>query len=127
MRLGEIWNGDNSISDFDKPFTPDLFTPEQFFDRLHKFADFEGERRMLQQILVDAIECWQSVSTIGAINGNCVPGLRERLYREADFWIFGEYDNGPFFSFAETCDCLGLNPDFIRRRLLKRRRLSAGR
>jgi hypothetical protein len=127
MHLAEMWNGDNSITDFDKLFAPDLLTPGQFFDRSRKFTNFEGERRMLRQILVDAIECWQSVSTIGAMDRNSVPGLRERLYREADFWIFGEYDNGPFFSFAETCDCLGLNPDFIRRRLLERRRLSAGR
>jgi hypothetical protein len=125
MHFGEIW--DDSVVEFEAACAPDRPTSEQFLDRLHGCTDFEAERRMLQEILADAIACWQSVSAIGVIDGNYVTSLRERLYREANFWIFGEYDNAPLFSFAQICDCLGLNPDFIRRRLLEWRRKSAGR
>jgi hypothetical protein len=76
---------------------------------------------MLQEILIDAIECWQSVSPIGVMDEEYVASLRERLYREANFWIFGDYSNPPFFSFTQVCECLGLNPDFIRRLLLELR------
>jgi hypothetical protein len=101
-------------------------SPEQSSNRIHRCSSFEAERRMLQEILLDAIECWQFVSAITLTGGNYVTSLRERLYWEADFWIFGEYDNAPFFSFTQTCDCLGLNPEFIRRQLLEWRRKAIG-
>jgi hypothetical protein len=87
----------------------------------------EAERQMLREVLIDAIQCWQSVAPIAGLKENYVTSLRERLYREAHFWIFGDYDNTPFFSFTRVCDCLGLNPDFIRRRLLEWRQRAAGR
>jgi hypothetical protein len=86
--------------------------------------DLEAERRMLLEVLADAIECWQFASTSGVTDGTYIT-MRERLYREADFWIFGEYDNSPFFSFTQVCHCLELDPDFIRRRLLEWRRKAA--
>jgi hypothetical protein len=127
MPLAETWDGDCSVTEFEDVCALDAFTPAQFFDRIHRCTDFEAERRMLRQILLDAIECWQSVAAMGVVGGNYVTSLRERLYREANLWIFGEYDNAPFFSFTQTCDCLGLSPDFIRRRLLEWRRKSVGR
>ncbi|HJU11865.1 MAG TPA: hypothetical protein VJ728_13365 [Candidatus Binataceae bacterium] len=79
---------------------------------------------MLEQVLVDAIECWRAISLIDIGDEDCIASSRERLYREANFWIFGNYRNAPFFSFTQICDCLGLDPDFIRRRLLEWRRKS---
>ena len=66
----------------------DLFIPRLCVERPVSRVDFEAERRMLREILVDAIECWQAVSLRGFVNGDLVAGLRERLYREAivDFW-----------------------------------------
>jgi hypothetical protein len=78
----------------------------------------EGERRMLREMLLDAIECWQRAGLAKVAGGNSF-NSRERLHQEADRWIFGKYDNSPCFSFTKTCDCLGLDPDFIRRRLLE--------
>jgi hypothetical protein len=94
----------------------------QNFDRSNLCADSEPERRLLREMLLDAIECWQSVSAGGLMSEDCVTGSRDRLYREAHIWIFGEYDNSPFFSFAQVCECLGLDPDFIRRGLSDWRR-----
>ena len=74
---------------------------------------------MLRQILIDAIECWQSMATKEIADESYTASSRERLYREASLWIFGKYKNAPFFSFAQVCECLGLDPDFIRRRLLR--------
>jgi hypothetical protein len=119
MRFSRIRNNDNSMTELEDIAAPDLLTPEQFFDGVHRCVIFEPERRLLQQMLLDAIECWQFISGVGVIGENYVTSMRERLYQEADFWIFGENTNAPFFSFAYTCDCLGLNPDFVRRRLLE--------
>jgi hypothetical protein len=126
MHLRENRNSNNSVIVFDDVVASDLVS-SGLFDTLHKFANLEGEKRMMQEVLIDAIECWQSVAAIGLIDENCVTSTRERLYREAHFWIFGDYNNTPFFSFTQICDGLGLNPDFIRRRLVEWRREAGGR
>jgi hypothetical protein len=77
----------------------------------------DPERRLLHAVLRDAIECWQRLAFAGVPEYGLV-GRRQRDYREAEFWLFGQYDNAPFFSFTKICDCLGLDPDFIRGRLL---------
>ncbi len=82
----------------------------------------EAERQLLQEILMDAIECWQAALPFHSMGDEYATGLRERLHREANFWIFGEYRNAPFFSFTQVCECLGLDPEFVRRRLLEWKR-----
>jgi hypothetical protein len=80
----------------------------------------EPERKLLEAVLEDAIQCWQAcavVARVWRVSGYSSMGKRQREYFEADFWFFGEYDNAPLFSFQKICDCLGLDPDFIRRRL----------
>jgi hypothetical protein len=122
MQSDEFWNSDNSTTKGEEMFALDLRALPQLHHGLHGCTTFEAERRMLKEMLVDAIKCWQSVSAIGIVGGAGLTSLRERLYREASFWIFGDYDNTPFFSFTQICDCLGLNTDFVRRRLLEWRR-----
>ena len=85
-------------------------------------AENEPERKLLEAILQDAIECWQRCALVAhnwRLSIHNPMGRRQRDYREADFWLFGDYDNEPYFSFAKICDCLGLVPDDIRRRLLE--------
>ena len=104
-----------------------LFAVEQ------RDLNFAAERNLLQEMLIDTIECWQVGAAYAARwdrlsrRSFYTPvGRRYHLYREADFWIFGEYDNAPFFSFTKVCDHLGVDPDFIRRRLLEWRRKEKG-
>jgi hypothetical protein len=124
----EIRSSINPIDHFQHVTSSGLSSTDQLLERARGSANLEGERQMLQEILLDAIECWQSASTIVPMNEEYVTSLRERLYREANFWIFGDYSNAPYFSFTQLCDCLDLNPDFIRRLLLEwRHKQSAGR
>ena len=81
----------------------------------------DAERQMLLEMLADAIRCWQGTVTIGLKNGEYYFTSRQRLAAEAGFWIFGAYDNRPWFSFAQVCHWLELDPDFIRRKLLEGR------
>jgi hypothetical protein len=86
----------------------------------------EPERKLLGAILQDAIECWQALAphpiAIYLENARTPMGKRQRNYREAHFWFFGDYDNAPYFSFTTVCDGLGLDPEFIRRCLLEWKR-----
>jgi hypothetical protein len=98
-------------------------------DRLESLShkkDANPERKLLEAILTDAIECWQLLALHPIAsrfeNVRSPIGKRQRNYRDAHFWFFGDYDNAPYFSFTKICDCLGLDPDFIRRRLLEWRR-----
>ena len=86
-----------------------------------KSTDFGAERRLLIAILNDAIECWRSSITFSR-DRSYVSGSWQYLDREVHFWIFAEYDNSPFFSFTRICDSLGVDPVFVRRRLLEWRR-----
>jgi hypothetical protein len=76
-------------------------------------VNFEGEKRLMLEVLKDAIECWRS---------SRLTRKDERLRREAHFWLFGDYEISPRFSFKQICDSLKLDPDFIRRCLLEERR-----
>jgi hypothetical protein len=72
--------------------------------------------------LIDAIECWRSSILFSLKRGSHVPGSWQYLDRDVNFWIFGDYDNAPFFSFTRICDFIGLDPVFVRQRLLEWRR-----
>jgi hypothetical protein len=122
--MSQLQDWNSPIVEGAKMFMPDLLTPQQFFGGLHrKCGNLEGERRMLEEMLLDAIDCWLSAAVAPSYGGSHFKSSRQRLHREADFWIFGKYNNSPFFSFSHTCDCLGLNADFVRRRLLEWRRV----
>jgi hypothetical protein len=106
-------------------FAGNALQVEQLLGARYKAREFDAERRMLQAMLLDAINCWQRRANAGFRYGGYVVGSRERLYREAEFWIFGDYDNAPSFSFACVCECLDINPDYLRSRLIQWREQSS--
>ena len=100
---------------------PNLLAKAKRGPRNEAQGSTEPERKLLGAILQDAIECWQAcavVAPVWRVSGYSQLGKRQKNYYEADFWFFEEYDNAPYFSFQKICDHLGLEPDFIRRRLL---------
>lgn len=91
-------------------FEPDVMLPSQF-----NAPDDEGvgggERRLMAAILSDGIEAYihQSLSRIA---GNA----RGRF--DACDWIEAP-DPGYVFSFDNVCECLGINPEYLRLGLLR--------
>ena len=51
-------------------------------------------------------------------NVSAKTGRRRNLFREAKDWIFDEATNW-LFSFENICAVLGLDPDYVRGRLLR--------
>jgi hypothetical protein len=123
MQVYEIRSREIPVGNQEQFAVSDSGGLEQHIQTAHR----EGEKKLLQEILIDAIACWRSFAADGIMDEQYVTGSRERLYREANFWIFGDYNNAPFFSFTQICDCLGLDPNFIRRLLIAWRREHAGR
>jgi hypothetical protein len=93
----------------------------QFFDMLRP-SEASGEHRLMAAVLEDALHCWIGAGYAASGPGPTDPPFaqwqsekRGRLRAEADAWIFGGYP-APF-SFAAVCDALGLEPDYIRKKL----------
>ena len=87
-------------------FEPEILLPTQFFTEPRGRAVHDGERRLLLAILEDAIGCYRKYIAAHDNRGR-------RLFREAQGWIMSEDREYPF-SFENICDCLQLNPAYIR-------------
>jgi len=97
-------------------FTPRTILPSQFFRGLAWCAGLQGEQRLMLAVLEDAIHVYCKESA--------TPGRRNSwLFREAEEWIESG-DHSRVFSFACICEVLGLDAEYIRRRLHARRKRS---
>lgn len=89
---------------------PDAVLASQFFDSLRGPARPEGERRLLVAMLEDAVRCFQQ--------HRAAPTRQKRvLYTQAKQWITSR-DESWIFSFDNVCGALGIDPEWLRRRLL---------
>jgi hypothetical protein len=82
--------------------------PAQFFTNEQR-ATLPGERRLLLAILEEAVECF--CKTCGATDN-----YNRRLHREAEEWIFSD-DRSWCLAFANICDVLDIDIDYLRRPL----------
>jgi hypothetical protein len=90
--------------DVPRAFTPDVLLPNQFFGSAGA-KTFSSEQRLMLAVLVDAI--------------NLV--LREKhrestSFKEASSWIFAR-SVARWLSFEMACDAVGLNAEWLRKRL----------
>jgi hypothetical protein len=98
---------------------PETFLPEQFFSEIRSQAS--GERLLLIALLQDAINCFRNYLF-------ATKARNRRLFREAERWIMEtdpppqDENMHPYFTFEQTCCFLGLDPDYVRDKLLRWRR-----
>ena len=90
-------------------FEPDTLLPIQYFEAMRRKHLLEGEKRLILSVLEDAIECFMKCIDSPTNKG-------QRLFREADEWIFLE-DKRWVFSFDNVADMLDINPEYMRRGL----------
>lgn len=83
--------------------------PEQFFSS----ATPRGEARLLFAVLEEALGCLSH-----RFVGGTSPAASIRIHQEAQDWIMSE-ENRFVFSFVNVCAALGLEPDYIRRGVLR--------
>jgi hypothetical protein len=89
----------------------DTVLPEQFFDTMRRSEHLEPEKALLLAILQDAIDSFIKYRFASDKVG------KER-FLEARQWIT-ETGNDWIFSFANVCELLGIDPQFLRRGLLE--------
>lgn len=103
---------------------PDVLAPSQYLATLQSKTSLEPEKKLMRAILEDAICCFQKYLAARDSHG-------EKIFYRADEWIFDQEDEY-FFSFANICESLNVDPDYLRKGLLrwkalKLRRQRAGR
>jgi len=84
----------------------DAGTQQQYFDIFRRSEHLEPERALLLAILEDAIHSYRKFAGARSRAG------REQ-FREAEEWLMGGGD-GWVFAFDHVCDCLGLDPEYVR-------------
>ena len=90
-------------------FQPDLLLPLQFFTALRGRSQGDGQRRLMIAVLEDAIECFQKYT-------DAKDSRSRQLGNEAEAWFLTDDPNW-LFSFANVCETLDINPEFLRRGL----------
>src|SRR5262245_29843309 len=90
-------------------FTPDTLLPSQFFDRVRRRTEMDGERRLMVAVLEDALDVYRKQLTAHDGHGR-------QLFRDAEEWI-EDTQADDLFSFENICDVLDLNAGYIRRGL----------
>ena len=90
-------------------FQPDTLLPSQFFDRVRRRTEHDGERRLMIAVLEDAVDVYRKHAGARDPRG-------EQLFQEAEAWI-DDPDRTWLFSFQNICDVLGLDASYLRRGL----------
>ncbi len=98
-------------------FQPDTPMPDQYVETVISTTHLEGEKKLMVAVLEDAISCYRDyISTRDR--------WKEKLFYEAAEWIFSRNDDKYLLSFHNVCETIGLDPDYIREGLLRRRRIA---
>lgn len=91
-------------------FQPDILLFAQHLETFSTKTYLEFEKRLMLAVLEEAVLCFQKY----------IPARdrrREALFRDAEEWIMEETSDR-LFSFENTCEVLGVNPDYLRQGLL---------
>jgi len=100
------------------PFEQDVLLSEEYLATFRRTVHLEPEKRLMLALLEDAIACYQKFNTPRR--------PREKtLFEATEEWIFSK-EPGWFFSFENVCEMLGIDPDYLRKGLLKWRQEREG-
>jgi hypothetical protein len=92
-------------------FQPDTLVPEQYLDTFRRKLPLEPEKKLMLAVLADAIACFQKY--VFARDGK-----GKMLFQEAEDWV-QDTNSDWLFSFANVCETLGLDADYLRQGLAR--------
>lgn len=93
-------------------FGTDTAISEEFFDLL-RTKHLDPEKALLLAVLEDAVHCFDKY-------GTAQDPVGKEQFREVENWIMHR-GNDWIFSFDNVCELLGLDPQYVRHGLQKRR------
>jgi len=92
-------------------FQQDALLPEQYLETIRRKHHLEPEKSLMLGVLEDAVACFQKY----------IDAKRPRektQFQDTEEWIF-EKDSRWLFSFENVCETLGLDPNYLRKGLLR--------
>jgi len=92
-------------------FQPDTLLPEQYLDTFRRKLHLEPEKKLMLAVLEDAVACFQKYVFARDAKGKA-------LFRETEDWVLEPHGDW-LFSFANVCETLGFEPDYLRQGLIK--------
>ncbi len=92
-------------------FQPDILVGVQYLSTYRRRFHLQPEQLLMLAVLEDAVLCFQDNLTAG------IP-RKQSLFREAEDWILND-DKSYLFSFENICEFLTLDPDYLRRGLIR--------
>jgi hypothetical protein len=92
-------------------FQPDILVTVQYLSTYRRRFHLQPEQLLMLAVLEDAVVCFQD-------NLTAVTPRKQSLFREAEEWIFDE-DKFYLFSFDNICEGLALDPNYVRRGLIR--------
>lgn len=103
-------SGSYSVDSLSALFEPDVVLPSQFLVPDENGLE-GGERKLMAAILSDGIEAYIAQCTSGSLSSR-----RNRV--DASEWVETK-DYSYVFSFDNVCECLGIDPEYLRMGLLR--------
>jgi hypothetical protein len=97
------------VNSYDQPSRAAAL-PEHFFESEISLARVSPETALLYAVLEDAFVCFQKQFEVGMLP------IHRQAAREAEEWFFSD-ESPELFSFLSICTALGLEPEFIRKKL----------
>lgn len=92
-------------------FQPDTLLPEQYLDTFRRKLHLEPEKKLMLAVLEDAVACFQKYLFAR-------DGKGKTLFRETEEWVLDDHGDW-LFSFANVCETLGFEADYLRQGLIK--------
>lgn len=92
-------------------FQPDTLIPDQFLQTFRRLTHLQPEKRLMLAVLEDGVACFQKYLTAR-------DGRGKRIFQETEEWVLEE-PSERLFSFANVCETLGFNADYLRRGLMR--------
>jgi hypothetical protein len=92
-------------------FQPDTLTPQEYLETFKRRTHLQPEKRLMLAVLEDGVACFQKYVTASDVRG-------KRYFQETEEWILEE-PSERLFCFANVCETLGLEADYMRRGLMR--------
>ena len=99
-------------------FAPGTLLPTQYFDRIRRRKDFTGEQRLMIAVLELAVDDYLQHAAI-------MHRRAQGLFAGAEEWIESP-DRSWVYAFETICDHFGLDADYVRKGLRRRKARARG-
>ena len=95
-------------------FQPDTLIPQEYLETFKRRTHLQPEKRLMLAVLEDGVACFQKYVAASDFRG-------KKYFKETEEWVLQEPSES-LFCFANVCETLGLNANYLRHGLMQWKR-----